>query len=50
MLFIPCAATVAAIRQETGGWKWPGYSVGFLFVISFVVAIGVYQLALLAGA
>jgi ferrous iron transport protein B len=50
MLFIPCAATVAAIKQETGGWKWPGYSVGFLFVISFVVAIGVYQLALLAGA
>jgi ferrous iron transport protein B len=49
MLFIPCAATVAAIKQETGGWKWPVYSMGFLFVTSFVVAIGVHQLALLAG-
>lgn len=49
MLFIPCAATVAAIKQETGGWKWPGFSVGFLFVTSFAVAIVIYQLALLAG-
>jgi ferrous iron transport protein B len=47
MLFIPCAATVAAIKQETGGWKWPGFSVAFLFIVSFGVAICVYQLALL---
>jgi ferrous iron transport protein B len=49
MLSIPCAATVATIRQETGGWKWPVFSVGFLLVISFAVAITVYQLAALAG-
>jgi len=22
VLFIPCAGTVAAMRQETGSWKW----------------------------
>jgi ferrous iron transport protein B len=49
MLFIPCVGTVAAIRQETGGWKWTGFSLGFLLVISFAVGIGVYQLARLAG-
>jgi len=49
MLFIPCAATVAAIKQETKGWKWTAFSVGLLFGISFTVAIGVYQLATLVG-
>jgi ferrous iron transport protein B len=49
MLFIPCVGTVAAIKQETGGWKWTGFSLGFLLVISFAVGIGVYQLARLAG-
>lgn len=49
VLFIPCAATVATIRQETGSWKWTAASVMMLFVLSFAVSIGVYQLALLAG-
>ena len=50
MLFIPCAATVATVRQETDIWKWTGFSVGLLLVVSFAVAIGVYQLAVLVGA
>jgi ferrous iron transport protein B len=45
MLFIPCAATVAAIKQETDSWKWTGFSVAMLFVISFAVGVAVYQLA-----
>ncbi len=49
MLFIPCAATVAAIKQETGGWKWTGFSIGFLLVVSFAVGVGVYQLTRLVG-
>jgi ferrous iron transport protein B len=49
VLFIPCAATVATIRQETRSWKWTAASVGILLVISFAVGIGVYQLARLVG-
>jgi len=49
VLFIPCAATVATMRQETGSWKWTAFSVALLFVLSFAVGIGVYQLALLTG-
>ncbi len=45
MTFIPCAATVAVIKQETGAWKWPAFSVGLLLVVSFGAAIIVYQLA-----
>jgi ferrous iron transport protein B len=49
MLFIPCVAVVAAIKQETEGWKWAGFSVGFLLFVSFLAGIGVYQLTRLAG-
>jgi ferrous iron transport protein B len=49
MAFIPCAATVAAMKQETGTWKWPVFSVGLLLVISFGAAVIVYQLARVMG-
>jgi ferrous iron transport protein B len=48
MTFIPCAATVAAIKKETG-WKWAAFNVGLLLVISFGAAVIVYQLARVMG-
>lgn len=45
VLFIPCVATVGAIRQETGGWRWPVISVALQLVVSFTMAILVYQTA-----
>ena len=49
VLFIPCVATVAAIRQETGGWRWPLFSVAFQFILAFSIAILIYQIAHLTG-
>jgi ferrous iron transport protein B len=43
MLFIPCVATMAVIRQETGGWRWVALSAGLLLVISLVAGIVIYQ-------
>jgi ferrous iron transport protein B len=43
MLFIPCVATVAAIRQETRSWKWTLTSVGMQLALSLGVAVVVYQ-------
>jgi ferrous iron transport protein B len=45
MLFVPCVATVAAIRQETKSWGWTGLSVGLLLALSLAAGIGVYQVA-----
>jgi ferrous iron transport protein B len=45
MLFIPCVATVAAIRQETKSWAWTAFSVGLLLVLSLAGGIAAYQLA-----
>jgi ferrous iron transport protein B len=49
MLFIPCIATLATIRQETASWRWTAFSVGLLLVVSFLVGIAIYQGAQLVG-
>jgi ferrous iron transport protein B len=43
VLFIPCVATLSAIRQETNSWRWTIVSIVLLLVISFAAGIGVYQ-------
>jgi len=45
MLFIPCVATVAVIKQETGAWKWPVFSSGLMLFISLFAGMAVYQVA-----
>jgi ferrous iron transport protein B len=48
VLFVPCAATVAVIYQETRSWRWTAFSVGFQLVLAFGMAILVFQVARLA--
>lgn len=50
MLFIPCLATVAVMRQETGSWRWTLTGVALLLVISLGTGILVYHGATLLGA
>ena len=45
MLFIPCMATVAVTKQETGSWKWTFFSVAIYLVLSLAVGAVVYRLA-----
>ncbi len=45
VLFIPCVATVGAIRQETRSWKWTLSTIGLLGLVSFGAGIVVYQVA-----
>jgi ferrous iron transport protein B len=49
MLFVPCVATVAVVRQETDSWRWTLFNVGFLFVISWAAGTGVFWLARVVG-
>lgn len=49
MLFIPCMATVAVIKQETASWKWTFVSVSMFLVVSVLSGIGVYHLAVALG-
>jgi ferrous iron transport protein B len=45
MLFIPCVAVVATIKQETQSWGWTGFSVGLLLVLSLVGGVVAYHVA-----
>jgi ferrous iron transport protein B len=49
MLFIPCAATVAVMRQELRSWRWTLFGVALLLLIAVGAGIGVYQGARLLG-
>ena len=49
MLFVPCVASVAALRQETGSWRWVAFAVGYMLAISLIGATAVYQGARLLG-
>jgi ferrous iron transport protein B len=49
MLFVPCVATVATVRQETNSWKWTLFNLVLLLALSFGAAIVVYQVATLLG-
>jgi ferrous iron transport protein B len=45
MLFIPCAATVSAIRQETASWTWTLFSVGMLLLVAIIGGALAYHAA-----
>jgi ferrous iron transport protein B len=49
MLFIPCMATLATIRQETRSWRWTALSVVMLLAISLGMGILIYQGAAVMG-
>jgi ferrous iron transport protein B len=49
LLFIPCAATVAVIRSETGSWRWTFLNIGLMLALSVGIASGVYALATAVG-
>lgn len=43
MLYAPCLPTVAAIRKESGSWKWAAFAVAYSTALAFILAVGVYQ-------
>jgi ferrous iron transport protein B len=43
LLYAPCFVTVAAIRQEAGGWGWALFSMGFNTAFAFGLAVVAYQ-------
>ncbi|MDO4413355.1 ferrous iron transporter B [Cutibacterium sp.] len=35
---LQCMSTVAVMKRETGGWKWPAIAFGYMFVLAWVMA------------
>ena len=38
-----CASTVAVVKRETNGWKWPLFQIGYMTGTAWVVCFIVYQ-------
>ncbi|EFC75215.1 transporter gate domain protein [Segatella buccae D17] len=44
LLYFPCIATIAAIKGETGSWRWALFAAGYTTVLAWVVSAAVYQI------
>lgn len=49
LLYFPCIATVAAIAQEAGGWRWALFSVVYNTLLAWVVAFAAFHVGTLMG-
>ncbi len=49
MVYAPCSATMAAIRRESGKWRWAVFAIGYTTLLAFALAVGVYQIGGAAG-
>ena len=44
LLYFPCIATIAAIRSETGSWRWAIFAATYTTLLAWVVSAAVYQI------
>ena len=44
LLYFPCIATIAAIKNETGSWRWAIFAACYTTVLAWVVSAVVYQI------
>lgn len=49
LLYIPCVATLAAIKRETNSWGWMSFSIFYLLIVAWVVSFIIYRVGLLIG-
>lgn len=49
LISMPCVATVAMTKHETGSWKWALFQVVGLTVLAYIVTFVVYQVGTLTG-
>jgi len=44
LLYFPCVAAIAAIRRESGSWKWAVFTAAYSTTIAWVFAFAIYQI------
>ncbi|MGC8861244.1 MAG: ferrous iron transport protein B [Armatimonadota bacterium] len=49
LTYIPCIATIAAIKRETNSWRWTLFAATYSMCLAYVVGFTVYRLGLVAG-
>lgn len=49
LIYVPCMATIAVMKRETNGWKWPLFTIGYTLALAWIVSFLVYRGGLLLG-
>jgi ferrous iron transport protein B len=44
VLAMQCMSTIAIVRRETNGWKWPIFMLVYMNVLAYVVSLAIYQI------
>ncbi|BDW76999.1 hypothetical protein BFINE_27940 [Bacteroides finegoldii DSM 17565] len=44
LIYFPCIAALAAIKQESGSWKWALFAACYTTVLAWIVSFTVYQI------
>jgi ferrous iron transport protein B len=44
LIYFPCIAVIAAIRKESGRWKWPAFLAVYTTMLAWIAAFAVYQI------
>jgi ferrous iron transport protein B len=49
LIYFPCVAVVAAIKKESGSWKWALFAIGYTTGLAYLLSFIVYQTGTLIG-
>ena len=44
LLYFPCIATIAAIKGETGSWRWALFAAGYTTAVAWLVSAAIFQI------
>ena len=44
LIYFPCVATIAAIKNESGSWRWALFAAIYTTILAWVVSAAVYQI------
>ncbi|MDR0825125.1 MAG: ferrous iron transport protein B [Prevotella sp.] len=44
LIYFPCIATIAAIKEESGSWKWGVFSIIYTTILAWLISFAVYQI------
>ena len=49
LIYFPCIATIAAIKHESGSWRWAIFAACYTTLLAWVVSAVVYQVGILVA-
>ncbi len=49
LIYVPCVATIGAIKRETNSWRWTLFAIGYSLILGWAMATLIYQGGKLLG-